>query len=190
MHMLDDVLHGTAHFPPSYERHDAVRAHLVAAAHDRNVCAQPVGCRQWLRTVEIRTMQRLDLREKAVRFADVEDIVEIRKALEQCLAVLDRHAPRNGNGPTGPLALPRNQLAKLAEHFLLGIGSHRARDEDRDVSFIERDLRNAPDVGQLLSQLLAVCVVHLTTDVPEMHTRWPAQHRHDRLPARRASRER
>ena len=163
-----DLRQGPAELAAADERHDAVRAHLVAATHDRNVGAQPIRRRHDHGAVEIRRVQRLEFGQEAVRLAHVEHVVELRKTAEQRLAVLHRHAPGQRDRPARALALPGDQLAELAEHLLLGVGAHRAGDEHRDIGILERGLRDATDVGELRGQLLAVRVVHLTADVPEM----------------------
>ena len=186
--MGDHLVHGPARLAPANEGHDAVRAHLVAATHDRNVRAQPVGGGQRDRTIEVDRVQRLQLGHEAVGLADVEHVVEVGKPLEQRLAVLDRHASRHGDRTPRAIALPRDQLAELAVHLLLRVRAHRARDQHREVGVFQRHLRDEADVGELLGKTLAVGVVHLAADVPEVHPRRPAQRRHDRLAPPRASR--
>ena len=130
-------------------------------------------------------MERLELGEEPVGLADVEDVVKRGKAVEQRLAMLDRHAPGECDRPAGAGAFPGNQLAELPKDLLLGIGAHGAGDQHRDVGVVERGFWDASDVGDVTRQLLAVSVVHLTSDVPEMDTRRPAERRHLRLAARR-----
>ncbi len=188
--MLDDLGQRAAELAPAHEGHDAVRAHLVTATHDRNVCAEAIRRRDDHGPVEVRSVQRLQLGEESVRLADVEDVVELREPSEECLAVLHRHASRQRDRAAGTSPLPGDELAELAEDLLLGIGPHRARDEHRDVRVIERRLRDAADVGELRSELLAVGIVHLTADVPEMDARRSSEHRDLRLAARRPRDER
>ena len=131
-------------------------------------------------------MERLQLGEESVRFTDVEHIVELGQPVEERLAVLHGHAACEGDCPPRTGALPRDQLLELPEHFLLRVGADRARDEDGDVRIVERGFGDAADVGDMRGQLLAIGVIHLAADMPEVDPGRSPEHRHLRLAARRA----
>ena len=99
--------------------------------------------------------------------------------------MLDGHAAGERDRPAGARLLPRDELLELAVHLLLGVGAHRAADQHGDVGIVERDIGDETDLRERLGQALVVGVVHLATDVPQVHPRWAAQARHDGLPRHR-----
>ena len=132
--------------------------------------------------------------EVTKRVKDVDEAVEqvigrieaTLAPIEERLPVLDGHAAGERDRPSRTRALPGNQLAKLPEDLLLGVGPHRAGDQHGDVGVLERGFGDAADVGDMSRQLLTIGVVHLTADVPEVDARRPPEHRHLRLAARSA----
>ena len=188
--VLDDLPHRPAGLATADEGDDAVGAHLVAAAHHRDVGEQPVGGGQRQRSVEVGGMNRLEPGEEPVAVTDVEEVVEIGQLLEQGGAVLHRHAAGHGDGAARPGLFPLAQLAELAVDLLLRVLSDRAGDQHREVGVVQRRVGHEAQLGEALGEHLVVGIVHLAADVPEMDAGGPAEHRHDRPPGRRALEQR
>ena len=159
LHQAVDVLHDLPHrpadLPAADEGDDAVRAHLVASTHHRDVGEQAVGGGHRQRPVEVVGVGGLEPGEEAVAVPHVEEVVEVGQPAEERVPVLHRHAAGHGDGPAGTCALPLGELAELPVDLLLRVLADRAGDEDREVAVVERGVGHETDLGEALGESIS-----------------------------------
>ena len=124
--LAHDVLRQTAALAAAHVRHDAVRAEVVAAVHDRHpgreaarTCDRHIVRQFRLAELDIDDVAalRLDLLHDACELVDLvgaEHEVDVRRALDERIALLLRHAARDAENQLRALALEALDLTDLA----------------------------------------------------------------------------
>jgi hypothetical protein len=159
-------------------RHDAVRAALVAAFHDRDEGADGssaqlrrggqevwrlkvvLGAHDWARAA-------LGLQQQARQLGDVvgpEQQVHVGHAFEQALALLLGNAAGERDGEPRPLALELRDAPDLAAQLLLSLFANTAGVQQDQVGVIEATSFRMAGPAQHLADPLGIVRVHLATE--------------------------
>jgi hypothetical protein len=174
--LVHDFGDGPADLGPAHVRHHAIRAVVVAAAHDAE--ERPAAVRPDRDLPRLRNRRVLAARQDAARaaarnldqlgdareFPRAADEVHVRQPLEDFSAVLLRHAAEDADDQAGLAALQAFQFADVAVHALLGVRAHRAGVVEHHVRLVRRGglfVAGAPERGE---RQLGVQLVHLAAE--------------------------
>lgn len=173
--LAHDVLRQTAALAAAHVRHDAVRAEVVAAVHDRHpgreaarTCDRHIVRQFRLAELDIDDVAalRLDLLHDACELVDLvgaEHEVDVRRALDERIALLLRHAARDAENQLRALALEALDLTDLAVDAVLRRLAHAARVDEDEVSLIHRLRPLIADRAELSHHALCIALVHLAS---------------------------
>ena len=173
--LADDVLGQAAALTAAHIRHDAVSAEVVAAVHDWHPSREAArACDGYvvrqLRLAELHvddvTVLRLDLLHDVRELVDLvgaEHEVDVRRALDECIALFLRHAARDAEDQLRVLALEALDLANLAVDAVLRRLAHAAGVDEDEVCLLHRLRPLIADRAELPHHALRIALVHLAS---------------------------
>ena len=157
--------------------HDAERAVLAAALHDRHERrgAVDTGRRQVVELLDLRERDvdlraaarapRADQRGQAVQGLRAEHDVDVGRAAHDRRALLARDAAADADDEVRSRALQFAHAAEIVEHALLRLLAHRAGVEQDDVGVLGTvGEREAVAVGEHVGHAVRVVLVHLAPE--------------------------
>ena len=109
-----------------------------------------------------------DMRE-LVDLVGAEHEVDVRRALDERIALLLRHAARDAENQLRVLALEALDLADLAVDAVLRRLAHAARVDEDEVSLLHRLRPLIADRAELSHHALCIALVHLASIDQEVH---------------------
>ena len=173
--LADDVLGQAAALAAAHVRHDAVGAEVVAAVHDRHPGREAARARdghviRQFRLAELHVddvaVLRLDLLHDMRELVDLvgaEHEIDVRRTLDERIALFLRHAARDAEDQLRVLALEALDLTDLAVDAVLRRLSHTAGVDEDEVRLLHRLRPLIADCAELPHHALRIALVHLAS---------------------------
>lgn len=175
LNLMHDVLRQAAALAAAHIRHDAISAEIVAAVHDWHPSREAArACDGYvvrqLRLAELHvddvTVLRLDLLHDVRELVDLvgaEHEVDVRRALDERIALFLRHAARDAEDQLWVLALEALDLADLAVDAVLRRLAHAAGVDEDEVCLLHQLRPLIADRAELPHHALRIALVHLAS---------------------------